>query len=65
MNQGENEMKGEFSDMIKTLESISNTLDKICNDEINFNNEMSQLLEQMSWETYKHAQDLKVMGEYF
>lgn len=57
-------MNSEVNELIELLERISNRLDKICNDEINYNNYLSNHLEQMSFETYKQAQDLKVIGEY-
>jgi chaperonin cofactor prefoldin len=48
-----------IDEAIANIASTSEALDKICNDPKNYNSYGSQLLEQMSWELHKQANDLK------
>lgn len=48
-----------IEEVIANMASTSDALDKFCNDPKNYNSYGSQLLEQMSWELHKQANDLR------
>lgn len=48
-----------IEEAIANMASTSKALEKFCNDPKNYNSYTSQLLEQMSWELYKQANDLR------
>lgn len=54
-----------INEAIANIASTSEALEKFCNDPKNYNSYPSQLLEQMSWELYKHANELKEIGERY
>ena len=48
-----------IADAIANMTSTSAALEKFCNDPKNYNSYGSQLLENMSWELHKQANQLK------
>jgi hypothetical protein len=48
-----------IEEAIANIASTSIALEKFCNDPKNYNSSGSQLLEQISWELHKQANDLK------
>lgn len=50
---------------IKNLELMSQELEKSANDPKNYNSDFSMYLEQMSWEMFRTANELKARREYF
>lgn len=48
-----------IQEAIANMASTSAALEKFCNDPKNYNSYGSQLLEQLSWELHKQANDLK------
>jgi len=48
-----------INEAIANISSTSAALEKFCNDPKNYNSIGSQLLEQMSYELHRQAQDLK------
>jgi hypothetical protein len=44
---------------IANIDATSEALEKYCNDPKNYNSYASQLLEHMSWELHKQANELK------
>lgn len=52
-------MENTITEAIANIASTSAALDKFCNDPKNYNSFGSSLLEQMSNELHKHAQDLE------
>ena len=48
-----------IDEAIANIASTSAALEKYCNDPKNYNSYGSQLLEQMSWELHKQANELK------
>lgn len=48
-----------IKEAIANMASTSAALDKFCNDPKNYNSYGAQLLEQMSWELHKQANQLK------
>lgn len=48
-----------IQEAIANIASTSEALEKYCNDPKNYNSYGSQLLEQMSWELHKQANELK------
>lgn len=48
-----------IEEAIANMSSTSAALDKYCNDPKNYNSYAAQLLEQMSWELHRQANDLK------
>ena len=46
---------------IDTLEYISSELDKVANSPENYNSDWAYYLEQMSWQIYKYANELRVL----
>ena len=48
-----------ISDAIANMAATSAALDKFCNDPKNYNSYGANLLEQMSWELHKQANELK------
>lgn len=48
-----------IAEAIANMASTSKALEKFCNDPKNYNSYGSQLLEQMSWELQKQANDLR------
>lgn len=53
-----------MNEMIEKADSLSTMLDQSANDERLFNLELQIILEQMSWETYKMANDLRQIVNY-
>jgi|GEM_PF-2484241 len=54
-----------INDAIANLASTSAALENLCNDPKNYNTYSSLLLEQMSWEIHKQANDLKALQEIY
>jgi hypothetical protein len=50
-----------IEDAIANMASTSKALETYCNDPKNYNSYGAQLLEKMSWELYKQANDLKII----
>ena len=48
-----------IEEAIANIASTSEALEKDCNDPKNYNSYAAHLLEQMSWELHKQANDLK------
>lgn len=48
-----------ITEAIANMASTSKALEKFCNDPKNYNSYGAQLLEQMSWELHKQANDLR------
>lgn len=48
-----------IAEAIANMASTSASLEKYCNDPKNYNSYGAQLLEQMSWELHKQANDLR------
>jgi hypothetical protein len=48
-----------IKEAIANIASTSEALNKFCNDPKNYNSYGSHLLEQMSWELHKQANELK------
>ena len=48
-----------IEEAIANIASTSEALEKYCNDPKNYNSYAEHLLEQMSWELHKQANDLK------
>lgn len=48
-----------IQEAIANMASTSVALEKFCNDPKNYNSYGSQLLEQLSWELHKQANDLR------
>lgn len=48
-----------IKEAIANIASTSEALEKFCNDPKNYNSFAASLLEQMSWELHKKANDLK------
>lgn len=53
-----------LQELIETANRLSQRLEKAANDEKNFCFDMQLRLEQMSWETFRTANELKAMKEY-
>ena len=51
-----------INDAIANLEMMSQALEKFANKQENYNNPYSQYLESMSFEMYKHANELKELN---
>lgn len=52
-------MENEITTAISNLTMTMEVLDRACNDEKNFNTELGHILEQMSYEALKFANELK------
>ena len=58
-------MENTIEEAIANMASTSKALETFCNDPKNYNSYASHLLEQMSWELYKQANDLReIQGSY-
>lgn len=51
--------KNTIDDVIANMTATSKALESFCNDPRNYNSYGAQLLEQMSWELHKQANDLR------
>lgn len=51
-----------ITDAISNLEKMSEALEKFANRHENYNNPYAQYLENMSFEMYKHANELKELN---
>jgi len=51
--------KNVIEEAIVNIASTSAALEKYCNDPKNYNSYASQILEKMSWELHKQANELK------
>jgi hypothetical protein len=54
-----------IAEAIANIASTSVALEKFCSDPKNYNSFGSQLIEQMSWELHKQANDLKELQYMF
>lgn len=48
-----------IEDTIANLSATSTALDKYCNDPKHYNSYTAQLLERLSWDLHKHANELR------
>lgn len=51
-------------DLVDMANKLSMTLEKAANDEKKFCSDIQLVLERMSWEIYRHANDLKEIQVY-
>ena len=54
-----------INEAIANIASTSEALEKFSNDPKNYNSAGAELLEQMSWELYKQANDLRSLQHLF
>lgn len=54
-----------IEDAIANIASTSEALEKYCNDSKNYNTYSSMLLEKMSWELHKQANDLRNVSKVY
>lgn len=58
-------MKNTIEEAIANIASTSEALKSFCNDPKNYNSYGSELLEKMSWELYKKANDLRQLNSLY